>query len=86
MDNTVLYLYYFGMEDSKLFIGETVESKRILYTPSLFAKENLFYLQETGSLQARKPHVKNDPIWTPICFSSCRAGPEPYNRKTGRIS
>lgn len=57
MDNTGLYLYYFGMEEQKLFIGETVESKRILYTPSLFAKENLFYLQETGSLQARKPHV-----------------------------
>ena len=74
MDNTVLYLYYFGMEDSKLFIGETVESKRILYTPSLFAKENLFYLQETGSLQARKPHVNKRSYLNSYLFFIVQSG------------
>ena len=34
-----------------------VESNRILYTPSEFAKANLIHLQETGELQARKPHT-----------------------------
>lgn len=40
-----------------LFQGESVISSRILYTPSEFARTNLFYLQEIGSLQAIKPHI-----------------------------
>lgn len=40
-----------------LFQGESVASSRILYTPSEFARTNLFYLQEIGSLQAIKPHI-----------------------------
>ena len=44
------------MSENQLFLGETVHSKRILYTPSAFAKENLFFLQETGSLSAAKVH------------------------------
>lgn len=40
----------------KLFQGDTVDSRRILYTPSPFAKETLLYLQETGSLKANKVH------------------------------
>lgn len=40
-----------------LFQGESVNSNRILYTPSEFARTNLFYLQEIGSLQAIKPHI-----------------------------
>lgn len=42
---------------NELFQGEFVNSNRILYTPSEFARTNLFYLQETGHLQARKPHI-----------------------------
>ena len=42
---------------NELFHGEFVNSSRILYTPSEFARTNLFYLQEAGSLQARKPHI-----------------------------
>lgn len=42
-----------------LFQGESVNSNRILYTPSEFARTNLFYLQEIGSLQAIKPHISS---------------------------
>lgn len=43
--------------NNHLFQGEFVHSNRILYTPSEFARTNLFYLQEIGSLQAIKPHI-----------------------------
>ena len=45
------------MNSPSLFTGEYVTSRRILYQPSQFAMENLFYLQETGLLSAIKPHV-----------------------------
>ncbi len=35
----------------------SVASKRILYTASGWAKSNLIFLQETGSLRAIRPHV-----------------------------
>ena len=38
------------------FVNEKVLSQRKLYTPSEFAKENLLYLQEVGSLKALSPH------------------------------
>lgn len=38
------------------FTQRSVESKRILYTPSTFAKEDLLHLQETGTLTALKAH------------------------------
>lgn len=44
------------MSEHAFFQGETVNSSRILYTSSSFAKESLFFLQETGSLTARQPH------------------------------
>lgn len=40
-----------------LFQGNLVTSNRIIYTPSPFAKANLFHLQEVGTLQAKKPHT-----------------------------
>ena len=46
------------MSENQFFTGETGHSRRILYTPSPFARENLFYLQETGSLSADKVHIK----------------------------
>lgn len=42
---------------ASLFHGTIVTSRRIIYTPSLFAKANLLHLQETGTLQAQKPHT-----------------------------
>ncbi|WP_026517112.1 AraC family transcriptional regulator [Butyrivibrio sp. MC2021] len=40
-----------------LFQGKDVSSDRLLYTPSEFAKSNLIYLQEIGSLKARSTHT-----------------------------
>ncbi|MGN0165536.1 MAG: AraC family transcriptional regulator [Lachnospiraceae bacterium] len=40
-----------------LFHGDLVESSRILYTPSEFAKKSLIHLQETGALAAQKSHI-----------------------------
>ncbi|MFI3237420.1 MAG: AraC family transcriptional regulator [Lachnospiraceae bacterium] len=37
--------------------GQIVESNRILYTPSTFARESLIHIQEVGSLQSLIPHV-----------------------------
>ncbi len=42
-----------------LFHGNLVNSNRILYTPSEFAKSNLIHLQETGELHAQTPHVSS---------------------------
>lgn len=42
-----------------LFIGDLVQSRRIIYQPSSFAMQNLLYLQETGSLTAIKPHISS---------------------------
>ena len=57
MDGFDFYLYYIDMKETALFQGNTVSSKRILYTPSAFARDNLFFLQETGTLQAKLPHM-----------------------------
>lgn len=47
----------------------SVSSKRILYTASGFAKDNLIFLQETGSLRAIKPHVsKRDNLQSYLCM------------------
>lgn len=43
--------------DASLFHGSLVESDRIIYTPSVFAKTNLIHLQEIGRLQAKQPHI-----------------------------
>ena len=42
---------------SYLFTGSLVTSKRILYTPSEFARTSLLHLQEIGSLKVTKPHT-----------------------------
>ena len=41
--------------DTPLFDGELVHARRMIYTPSAFAKSNLVHLQEVGQLQARSP-------------------------------
>lgn len=43
--------------DASLFHGNLVQSNRIIYTPSVFAKTNLIHLQEIGELEAQKPHT-----------------------------
>lgn len=42
-----------------LFQGELVNTRRIIYTPSDFARTNLLHLQEVGELKARKPHISS---------------------------
>ena len=42
-----------------MFQGTSVQSNRIIYTASPFAKANLLYLQEAGELRALKPHVNS---------------------------
>lgn len=39
------------------FADQTVNSNRIIYTPTNFAKENLTYLQEVGQSQSLKSHT-----------------------------
>ncbi len=42
-----------------MFQGTSVQSNRVIYTASPFAKANLLYLQEAGELRALKPHVSS---------------------------
>lgn len=45
------------MPADALFHGDLVNTSRIIYTPSDFAKLSLLHVQEIGSLQATKPHT-----------------------------
>lgn len=45
------------MNENALFTGDLVNTSRIIYTPSDFAKLYLLHLQEIGSLQATKCHI-----------------------------
>ena len=49
MDNSIM--------DESLFKNSIVTSDRILYTPSAFARDALYHLQETGVLKANQPHA-----------------------------
>ena len=40
-----------------MYKGQVVEAERIIYTPSIFAREALIYLQEVGVLQAKEQHL-----------------------------
>ena len=47
----------------------SVQSSRILYTPSSFARSSLLHLQEVGSLKAIKPHTsKREKLQSYLCF------------------
>lgn len=47
----------------------TVESQRILYTPSPFARESLVHLQEVGALRALAPHTsRREDLQSYLCF------------------
>jgi len=43
--------------ESALFHGDLVNTSRIIYTASDFAKMSLLHIQEIGSLHAKKPHT-----------------------------
>lgn len=60
--------------DESLFQGDIVNSKRILYTPSSFARSALLYLQETGELKAKKPHVSHRQGLASYLFFMVREG------------
>ena len=45
------------MEKVDYFSRKDVDSDRVLYTPSVFARTSLLHLQEIGSLRALKRHV-----------------------------
>ena len=55
---------------SNLFTSSpSVQSSRILYTPSPFARSSLLHLQEVGSLTAIKPHIsKREKLQSYLCF------------------
>jgi AraC-like DNA-binding protein len=44
---------------ASFFQGTSVQSRRVIYTPSNFAKNNLLHLQEAGELQALQPHTSS---------------------------
>lgn len=45
------------MGNYPLFINEYTKTSRIIYTPSVFARTSLLYLQEVGTLQALRAHT-----------------------------
>lgn len=57
-----------------LFHGDLVETSRILYTPSPFAKFSLMHLQEIGELQAQKPHISKREGLSSYLFFSVLSG------------
>lgn len=46
-----------SMTNTYFTSSPSVQSSRILYTPSSFARSSLLHLQEVGSLKAIKPHT-----------------------------
>lgn len=56
-------------ENAMFTASPSVQSKRILYTASAFAKTNLLYLQEAGTLTALAPHTsKREGLFSCLCF------------------
>lgn len=57
------------MQSNFFTASPSVQSSRILYTPSPFARSSLLHLQEVGSLTAIKPHTsKREKLQTYLCF------------------
>ncbi len=76
------------MASRSLFHNELVSSKRVIYTPSQFAKEFLFNLQETGTLSARQPHTSRRSNLHSYLFFTVRSGSGilEYNSKKYKLS
>ncbi len=45
--------------ETNFFTNDLVASNKVIYTPSAFARSNLIYLQEIGSLKAVSPHMSS---------------------------
>lgn len=59
-----------GAEENLFTDFSLVRSRRILYTPSPFARANLLYLQEAGSLTALAPHTsRREKLHSCLCFA-----------------
>ena len=57
------------MQSNLFTASPSVQSSRILYTPSPFAKSSLLHLQEVGSLTAIRPHTsKREKLQSYLCF------------------
>ena len=57
------------MQPNLFTSSPSVQSSRILYTPSSFARSSLLHLQEVGSLTAIKPHTsKREKLQSYLCF------------------
>ena len=58
-----------SMQPNLFTSSPSVQSSRILYTPSPFARSSLLHLQEVGSLTAIKPHIsKREKLQSYLCF------------------
>lgn len=57
-----------------MYQGESVNTERLIYTPSSFARQSLFHLQEIGVLQALKPHTSKREDLTSLLFFCVIAG------------
>ena len=62
------------MKHQALFHGDLVNTPRIIYTPSEFAKTSLLHVQEIGTLQAQKPHVSKREDLDSYLFFMVRSG------------
>ena len=59
-----------ALPDNLFTASASVESSRILYTPSPFAKASLLHLQEVGSLTAVRPHTSSrEKLASYLCFT-----------------
>ncbi len=57
------------MQSNLFTASPSVQSSRILYTPSPFARASLLHLQEAGSLTAIQPHTsKREKLQSYLCF------------------
>lgn len=56
------------------FTNDRVTSTRVIYTPSDFARNTLTYLQETGTLTAKSPHVSARSDLNSYLFFLVRSG------------
>ena len=57
------------MQPNLFTSSPSVQSSRILYTPSLFARSSLLHLQEAGFLTAIRPHTsKREKLQSYLCF------------------
>ena len=58
-----------SMQPNLFTSSPSVQSSRILYTPSPFARSSLLHLQEVGSLTAIRPHTsKREKLQSYLCF------------------